>query len=89
MNSPAQIIATAYLHDFTDKIRQCKNIEEYYELIGGVFVFSELVQLHFKELYEMDASNADRVLLEIRTAAKIAAESIASNIIKEPSSQMN
>ena len=89
MNSPAQIIATSYLHDFTDKIRQCKNIEEYYELIGGVFVFSELVNLHFKELYEMDASDADRVLFEIRTAAKIAAESIAAHMIKESSSNMN
>ena len=78
-----QQIATSYLNDFATKVKSCSDITEYYALIGGVFIFSELLQHHFKELYEFDEElDTEKILLELRIAAKIAADNIVSANVK-------
>lgn len=69
MRTKAKQRAIEYLKNFTDDISCCKNIDEYYELIISVFVFSELVHNHFKELYDK-SDEADILLTELHHVAK-------------------
>lgn len=77
MSSRSQAIK--YLHDFTNEIMSCESIEDYYEKAGAVFIFSELIYLHFKEHFEVD----DNLLLSIKSAAKQIAQEVSKESKKE------
>jgi len=78
----AKQLSIGYVKDFTTRISECKDIDEYYDLVGGVFIFAELVDIHFRELYEMDADKAETMLLDLRTSARFVAEEITESTLK-------
>lgn len=62
--------AINYLNNFVDDLQKADDIVEYYESVLSVLVFCELVEEHFKELYEIDSDTPETMLAELRLAAK-------------------
>ena len=86
----AQQIAIGYVNDFTRRVLICDNVKDYYDLVGAIFIFAEMVDIHFKKLYELDEENADVLLADLRAAARAIAEDIANNIdLQEEKENLN
>lgn len=85
----AQKLSVEYLRDFSEKIRQCADVNEYYELVTSVLVFQKLVKAQFKELYEIDDANSDKMLADLDTVAGIISEEVLRSVAEERKKDMN
>ncbi len=85
----AQQLSLEYMRDFASKIRECADVTEYYELVTGIIVFQKLVRAQFKELYEIDAANADDMLSELDKIAGIISDEVLRSVQQERKKEMN
>lgn len=85
----AQQLSLEYMRDFAGKIRECADVTEYYELVTGIIVFQKLVRAQFKELYEIDAANADEMLSELDKIAGIISDEVLHSVQQERKKEMN
>jgi hypothetical protein len=85
----AQKLSVEYLKDFAEKIFKCADVNEYYELVTSVLVFQKLVKAQFKELYEIDDANSEKMLADLDVIAGVISEEVLRSVEEERKKDMN
>lgn len=78
MNHLMEKRVISYMNEFTEAIKNCKDVVEYYELVMSVLMFQKLICAQFKELYEMDSKDVNETLVVLNANA----ESYVNEVVK-------